>query len=42
MKVNGYEGRKRFDEEKVEDLGDCIRSDGIVEAIVLRKRMNGY
>ena len=38
IKVNPYQPRKTFDEEKLQDLADSITTHGILQPIVLRKR----
>ena len=42
IKVNPYQPRKTFDEEKLQDLADSITTHGILQPIVLRKTINGY
>ncbi|GGG96650.1 ParB/RepB/Spo0J family partition protein [Staphylococcus pragensis] len=42
IKANPYQPRKTFDEDKLQDLADSIRTHGILQPIVLRKTIQGY
>ncbi|MCJ1657213.1 ParB/RepB/Spo0J family partition protein [Staphylococcus sp. NRL 16/872] len=42
IKVNPYQPRKTFDEDKLQDLADSIHTHGILQPIVLRKTVQGY
>ena len=40
--VNRYQPRKRFDQDKIKTLSESIRTDGVLQPIVVRKSENGY
>ncbi|HEI9058518.1 TPA: ParB/RepB/Spo0J family partition protein [Staphylococcus aureus] len=42
IKPNPYQPRKTFDENHLNDLADSIKQYGILQAIVLRKTVQGY
>ncbi|PNZ67428.1 ParB/RepB/Spo0J family partition protein [Staphylococcus croceilyticus] len=42
IKANPYQPRKTFDEDRLQDLADSIRTHGILQPIVLRKTIQGY
>lgn len=39
---NPFQPRKRFDESKLEELGESIRQHGIVQPLVVRQKGNSY
>jgi ParB family chromosome partitioning protein len=42
IRANPNQPRKRFDEEKIQSLATSIRSDGILQPVVVRKKESGY
>lgn len=42
IRANPNQPRKRFDEEKIKSLADSIRTDGLLQPVVVRKKDNGY
>ena len=40
--VNNYQPRRDFDEKAIEELAQSIRSNGIIQPLVVRKTANGY
>lgn len=42
IRANPNQPRKRFDREKIESLAASIRSDGILQPVVVRKNESGY
>lgn len=39
---NPYQPRKDFDESHIQELADSIRSEGLLQPIIVRKKDNGY
>jgi ParB family chromosome partitioning protein len=42
IRANPNQPRKRFDEEKIQSLAESIRSDGILQPVVVRRKDSGY
>ncbi|MFC4984736.1 ParB/RepB/Spo0J family partition protein [Salinicoccus siamensis] len=42
IRRNPYQPRMEFDEEKLSELADSIRSHGVIQPIILRKSIKGY
>ena len=42
IQSNPHQPRKRFDEEKIRSLAESIRSDGILQPVVVRRKEGGY
>ncbi len=41
LKINNYQPRKHFEKEKIQELSNSIREQGILQPIVARKMING-
>lgn len=42
IKANSKQPRQNFDNEKLEELADSIKSHGVIQPITIRKAKNGY
>jgi ParB family transcriptional regulator, chromosome partitioning protein len=40
--ANPFQPRKRFDDDRLKELADSIRTDGVLQPVVVRKRGNRY
>ena len=42
IKPNKYQPRKTFNEEKLKDLANSIKENGVIQPLIIRKAQNGY
>ena len=42
IRVNPYQPRKAFDDEKLKELSESIKQHGVIEPLVVRKSVSGY
>jgi ParB family chromosome partitioning protein len=42
LRVNPYQPRKRFDDEKIDELAQSIKEHGVIQPIIVRKTIKDY